>query len=305
MIEGIRGSAAAMNKRPPPPPPPRLHLSMPFGAPALKTPASVVVIPMNVEQSEKRAAKRQSMAPAPARKSVAPKRESVPPKRESVPAVRNESVAPKAAADASAKLPKRRAGAEQKTVADERATMFEDPALRKARRLCGRERFEEALGLLEQTLRENSNNVTCRKLIIRASIGLKLADRIAAQTEWLIPYFVRAEQDANACEIYARVVKSELDVLLNESTLVATALAAKRAGKTSVALDACNRLLRDFPRSRSLPAVLFAAAESQVVRGRPDLSRKTLEYIVAQYPDSVEAMRAQQQLKVTITKAAP
>jgi hypothetical protein len=170
----------------------------------------------------------------------------------------------------------------------------------RARRLVATGEHREAHTLLEDMLRDDPDNVTCRRLFLKACIGLRLADAAAVEAAWLIAHFVRAQQDVNVCDVYARMVKSGLDAPWKETTLTTVALAAKRATKGSVLIDAAKRLLKLFPACRALPSILLAAAERQAAKGRKDLARKTLRHIIARYPNHVDAIRAEQRLSRTL-----
>ena len=183
---------------------------------------------------------------------------------------------------------------------DQSATIHEDASIVRARRLIATAEHREAHALLQAVLANDPDNVTCRRLLLKACIGLRRADDAAVQGDWLVAHFVRAEQDVNVCDVYARIVKSGLNAPWKETTLTTVALAAKRATKGSVLLDAATRLLALFPTCRALPSILLAAAERQAAKGRKDLARKTLRHIIERYPNHVEAMRAQQRLSRTL-----
>jgi hypothetical protein len=182
-------------------------------------------------------------------------------------------------------------------VNEDTATVVEDDVLSRARRLCARGRFAESRDLLEAIVAAEPDNATARKLLLKACVGLRLPMEAAIQADWVLGYLVRAGQDATVCDVYARLIRSKLDLPWKQGTLVAVALAATRASKGGVVIDTANRLLKLFPVSRALPAILLAAAEAQAARGRKDLARKTLRHIIAHYPKHVEAVRATQQLE--------
>jgi hypothetical protein len=184
----------------------------------------------------------------------------------------------------------------QPVVDDQSATLLEEGSLVKARRLCATEQYRDALALLELALPDHPESIACRKLLLKACIGLRRADDAALHGEWLIARFVRAGQDATVCDVSARIVRARLQAPWRETTLTTVALAAKRAKKSTVLLDATKRLLKLFPASRALPSILLAAADRQAAKGRKDLAHKTLRHIIARYPNHVEAMRAEQRL---------
>jgi hypothetical protein len=182
-------------------------------------------------------------------------------------------------------------------VNEESATVYEDDALARARRLCARGKFAEARGLLESVVAEEPDNATGRKLLLKAFVGLRLPMEAAIQADWVLGHLVRDGQEPTLCDVYARLIRSKLDLPWKQATLVAVALAGERAGKGGVVIDAANRLLKLFPASRALPAILLAAAQRQEAKGRKDLARKTFRHIVAAYPKHVEAVRARQHLE--------
>jgi tetratricopeptide (TPR) repeat protein len=189
------------------------------------------------------------------------------------------------------------------TVSEHGATVCEDDSLARARRLCARGRYPDAQALLSRVIEEEPDNPTARKLMLKTCVGLRLPWEVASHADWVIGYYVREEQDSTVCDVYVRLVRSKLDLPWKQGTLVAAALAATRAARGSVIIDAANRLLKLFPTSRALPAILLAAAERQAAKGRRDLARKTLRHIIRSYPDHVDAVRAQQHLqRIPVTR---
>jgi hypothetical protein len=182
-------------------------------------------------------------------------------------------------------------------VDDDSATVHEDGELARARQLCARGRYGEAQLLLQGVVEEDPDNLTARKLSMKACVGLRLTWETAVEADAVVGLLVRAEQDATVCDVYVRLVRTKLDLPWKQATLVAVALAGTRAARGGVVIDAANRLLKLFPKCRALPSILLAAAERQAARGRRDLARRTLRHIIARYPTHVEAMRAEQQLE--------
>jgi hypothetical protein len=178
-----------------------------------------------------------------------------------------------------------------------RATIHEDETIAEARRLCARGRHAEAHFILQSLVDEQPRNAAARKLLLQACLSLRLALPAAVHGDWLVSHLVRSEQDGAACDVYVRLVKSGLPLAWKQATLVSVGLAATRARRRTVLIDAADRLRKLFPRCRNLPPILLAAAGGLAAKGRRDLARRTLRLIITRYPDHVDAIRARQQLE--------
>jgi hypothetical protein len=189
---------------------------------------------------------------------------------------------------------------------DERATpvarhithaVLASEALSEARFLLEADKHKEALQCLEDYLATDPEHETCRAMLLVVCIALRLRSRVAHHAEWLVARYRRQDADLSVCDVYARVVSGRIDLVWKEASLIAVVAAAGRVGQGTIVIDATNRLLRGYPESFGLPQALFAASEQQVAAGRGDLAQRTLEHIVAEYPLSVVAFRAQETLR--------
>ena len=108
--------------------------------------------------------------------------------------------------------------------------------------------------------------------------------------------WLQTQRAAEAAGAYRRVRATFPELALSERALVAAAEAADRSSDSQVVVDAAKLLVHGYPESTYVPRVLSKAAEQQLVSGRADLARSTLEYLVTRYPSDPHAQAARQRL---------
>jgi TolA-binding protein len=83
---------------------------------------------------------------------------------------------------------------------------------------------------------------------------------------------------------------------LSDRALLVVAQAAAGLDDAELAIAVVRDMMDRHPRSSLLPRALWDTAQVQSRARRDDLARKTLEHLVARYPDDPFARQAEQRL---------
>jgi hypothetical protein len=108
--------------------------------------------------------------------------------------------------------------------------------------------------------------------------------------------WLQTQRPAEAAGVYRLMRATFPELALSERALVAAVEAADRSSDSQVVVDAAKLLVHGYPESAYVPRVLTKAAEQQLVSGRADLARSTLEYLATRYPHDPLAQQARQRL---------
>jgi hypothetical protein len=165
-----------------------------------------------------------------------------------------------------------------------------------ARALVEAGRLEDALALLDPLCVQQPELEACHVLLLDVCCKLPRAAKALAHAEWLMVRCLQTQRPAEAAGIYRLVRATFPELALSERALVAAVEAADRSSDSQVVVDAAKLLVHGYPESAYVPRVLTKTAEQQLVSGRADLARSTLEYLATRYPNDPLAQAARQRL---------
>jgi hypothetical protein len=179
-----------------------------------------------------------------------------------------------------------------------RASVLPSEAERLAhgRALAESGRLEDALALLEPLCVQQPEHEACRALLLDVCCKLPRAAKALDHGEWLMVRWLQTQRPAEAAGVYRLMRATFPELALSERALVAAVEAADRSSDSQVVVDAAKLLVHGYPESAYVPRVLTKAAEQQLVSGRADLARSTLEYLATRYPHDPLAQQARQRL---------
>ncbi len=173
----------------------------------------------------------------------------------------------------------------------------DDPRFQDAVLLRRQDRKLDAMLALEDLRRTKPDYPQARELVFTLAVELGAEDRVRKHADWMVAQ-QNLQQDAQGvCASYRSVRMACPTLSLSEKTLVAVLVSADKTRDGRAAVDVTKLLLRDFPLSTMLPRAFMSSAQVQIVEGRPDLARATLESLLARFPHDTLAVQAKKMLE--------
>jgi membrane associated rhomboid family serine protease len=172
----------------------------------------------------------------------------------------------------------------------------EDARYVEAMRLIGQKQKPEAANKLREVLADNRDHEGAREALFR--IALETADerRLIIDAGWYLGHASRTGEHGQVVGAYYTLRDRHPNVPVDDRALASVVCSAAALKNHGLVVEATRELMTNFPKSERVPGAMLDAAESQGESGRSDLARKTLENLVASYPNDPAATVAKDRL---------
>ncbi len=120
---------------------------------------------------------------------------------------------------------------------------------------------------------------------------LPVTPTLQREFEFHVQDEARGGRDDRLLTTYARL-RTRTDFVWSDRVLLGLAQAAGRHGDNDLAVGLIRQLMREHPRSPSIPRGMWDVARIQAASGRPELAQQTRAALIERYPDDPFAQQA-------------